>query len=496
MRTRNYFPILWAVLACLIPSAAGSAGTSADRPNVLFILSDDHSAPFLGCYGNKVIRTPNLDRFASEGMLFDRQFCGAPQCVPSRATFMTGRSPVSVRMTRFSSPLPADVPALPDLLRAAGYYTGVCRRYFHLDGPFRPGSASGPVYERHPELLTFAGRVDFLDRDSPSSETVPVINRFLDQVPAGKPFFLWVNFNDPHHPWDRDAVAPPPDPATPPVPPYLPDLPETRDALARHYGEIERMDGEFRSVLDILDRRGLTTSTLVVFLGDNGYAFPHGKGSLHDPGLNTPLLVRWPGKVKPGGRSSALISGEDVAPTLMEAAGAPVPKEMTGRSFLKLLTGGPYEERRYVFAERGVHASATYNENTKSSGYDLSRCVRSKQFKLIYNCTPFVPYSPVDSAGQSYWKRMEELHRDGKLAPELDRAYFTVPRPIFELYDLDKDPSELHNLAGVPEYREIEHELKAALHEKMMLDNDYLPQPLAENPGRQGRASRERKGED
>ena len=131
------------------------AAVSTPRPNLLFILSDDQSVPHLGCYGDKAIKTPNLDRFASQGMCFDKHFCGAPQCVPSRAAFMTGRSPVEVRISRFSSPLPADVPALPDLLRAGGYFTGICRRDYHLDGPGKMGPASGGVFDRHPELRTF-----------------------------------------------------------------------------------------------------------------------------------------------------------------------------------------------------------------------------------------------------------------------------------------------------------------------------------------------------
>src|SRR4029077_5263374 len=132
------------------------------------------------------------------------------------------------------------------------------------------------------------------------------------------------------------------------VPPYLPDIPEVRRDLARYYDEVAAMDEEFQWVMDILDKRDLAKNTLVVFLGDNGFAFPHGKGSLYDPGLNTPLLLRWPGHVKPGSRPSELISGEDIAPTLLEAAGVPSAKGMTGRSFLKLLEGTEFEGRKYV----------------------------------------------------------------------------------------------------------------------------------------------------
>ncbi len=179
--------------------------TQAARPNILFILSDDQSVPHLGCLGEKGIRTPNLDRFASEGILCDKQFCGAPQCVPSRATFMTGRSPVADRITRFSSPLPGNIPALPDLLKASGYYVGICRRNFHLDGPEKRGPITDDVFKKHPELRTFDQRADFVDRNSPREQTVPIVNGFLDKVPSNKPFFLWVNFNEPHHAWNRPA---------------------------------------------------------------------------------------------------------------------------------------------------------------------------------------------------------------------------------------------------------------------------------------------------
>lgn len=469
--------------AVSIPAAAvptPNVQQPGSQPNILLILSDDQSVPHLGCYGDKAARTPNIDRFASQGMLLDKHFCVAPQCVPSRAGFITGRSAVAARITRFSSPLPADVPGLPDLLRAHGYFTGICRRNFHLDGPEKVGGATAQVFEKHPELRSFRQRVDFLDVNSPREKTVSVVSEFLDKVQAGKRFFLWLNFNEPHHPWNRPAPSEPTDPTKIAVPPYLPDIPEVRRDLARYYDEVAEMDEEFQWVMDILDKRGLAKDTLVVFLGDNGYAFPHGKGSLHDPGLNTPLAVRWPGKVKAGTRSSELISGEDITPTLLNAAGAPVPREMTGRSFLKLLLGKKSEVRRFIFAERGPHGQSTFNENTKANAFDQSRCVRSKQFKLIYNCTPNQIYLPVDSSGDRYWKAMAALNKEGKLAPEFVRAYFTTPRPVFELYDLEHDPGELNNVAGEREFAKVERELKTALQEKMILDYDYLPLPMAD----------------
>jgi N-sulfoglucosamine sulfohydrolase len=466
-------------LLCLLLSLGVVGARAASPPNILLILSDDQSVPHLGCYGNSDLRTPNFDRFAAEGMRFNKYFTVAPQCVPSRAGVMTGRSAVAARMTRFNAPLPRDIITLPEVLRAqGGYFTGVCRRSFHLDGPSggRLGGLTDSLYEKH-NLRSFEERVDFLDRNSPRTQTKAKVEEFFGKVPKGKPWFLWVNFNDPHHPWDKDAVANPPDPAKLKLPPELPDLPGVRSDLARFYSEVMRADEEFQWVLDIVKQRGFAENTLVLFAGDNGYAFPHGKGSLYDPGLNVPFLVRWPGKIKAGAVASELVSGEDLAPTCIDAAGLKAPKEMTGRSIVPLLRGQAYTGRTHIFAERGVHGSSTFDESTKASGYDLSRCVRSDRYKLIYNCTPWMEYQPVDSAGQPGWKAILAAKDAGTLAPQFVKAYFTSPRPIYELFDLQADPGELNNLAGRKELATIEKQLRHALLEKMLLDQDYLPLP-------------------
>ncbi|HET8549022.1 MAG TPA: sulfatase [Bryobacteraceae bacterium] len=448
----------------------------AKRTNLLFILSDDHSVPFLGAYGAKWLSTPNVDRFAREGMRFDRMFTSAPQCVPSRTALMTGRSPVAVRMGRFNSPLPPNVATLPEVLRAAGYYTGVCGRYFHLDGVIKAGAVTQAIYETH-GLRTWQRRIDYLDT-SPQGQTQARFQEFLSKAPPGKPWFFWINYSDPHHPWDMQIRKI--DPAAVEVPPYLPDLPGVREDLARYGAEVEHMDSLFEQAIGVLRRSGAEENTLVVFCGDNGLAFPHGKGSLYDPGLNVPLIARWPGRVKAGGSTRALISGEDLAPTLIEAAGAKPPREISGRSFLPLLTGAAYEPRRHIFAARLHHGNSPFGPNTKAAGFDLSRCARSDRWKLIYNCTPHMEYQPVDSARDPAWQQMVAAHAEGKLSSKHDSAYFGRPRPVFELYDLDNDPGELDNVAGRAETAQTQRELMMALQEKMILDYDFLPPPMAE----------------
>lgn len=465
-------------LPLLLLAFTGSFAQAA-KPNIVFVLSDDHSYPFVGCYGRPEMKTPHLDQFAAEGMKFHRMFTGAPQCVPSRATFLTGRSPVACRITRFSSPLPRDEITYPEILKKdAGYFVGVLGRSYHLDGSGRSPEASSRVFEAN-RLQTFKERFDYVD--ATGQDTIPqTMNAFFDQRPKDKPYYLWVNFSDPHHPWSTGEN--PPDPAKLEVPGSLPDLPGVRADLSRYEGEIEHMDSDFKRVLDIIRERAGLENTLIIFTGDNGMAFPSGKGNLHDPGLNVPLLVWWPGVVKPGGESRSLISGEDVAPTCLEAAGLPVPARISGRSFLPLLKGEDFEPRRYVFAERGPHGSATFNENTSASGVDYSRAVRSDRYKLIYNVTPSHRYTPVDSAGDPSWQDIVKAHEEKQLASEFETLWFTSPRAVYELYDLEKDPHELRNLAGQKDMQAVEQELKEALQEKMILDYDYLPLPIAGAP--------------
>ncbi|MEQ1831159.1 MAG: sulfatase-like hydrolase/transferase, partial [Pirellula sp.] len=238
-------------IALLMVSACAYA---AERPNILILLSDDHSYPYVSCYGSPNVRTPNLDSLAAEGIKFHRYFTAAPQCVPARAALMTGRSPVAARMTRFTSPLPHDEVTLPELLRdQAGYYTGVCGRSFHLDGPGnRNGEAIGDLLSKH-NLRTFSERVDFL-KPGPDTEVATLVSEFLDKRPADKPFFMWANFSDPHHVWNADTVFRP-DPKSLVLPPQFPDLPGMREQFADYCAEINRLDVSVSRVIDVLKQR-------------------------------------------------------------------------------------------------------------------------------------------------------------------------------------------------------------------------------------------------
>ena len=435
--------------------------------NILFILSDDHSVPYVGCYGNPDLKTPNLDSMAADGMRFDRTYTTAPQCVPSRASLMSGRSAVDIRMTRFSAPLPAEIIAFPELLRKSGYYTGLIGRTYHLDGQgrFAP-EITKRVFEEH-NLRTFPRRVDYIDEEKANLE------EFLAKVPAGHPFFLQIGFSDPHRPFDAKDYEPDPNSLT--IPESMPDTPLVRQDLAGHYGEIQRLDDSIGKTLKLIKDRGLEDNTIVVFMGDNGAALLRSKGTLYEGGLKVPLLIRWPGHVKGGSVCDVLISGEDIAPTFLELAGISPPEKMTGISFVNVLEGKPFKGREHVFAARGSHAS---NLPINTAAFDLGRCVISKRYKLIYNALWQLPYTPVDFEEQPFWKDLGRRNAEGTLGPKFSRALFAEHRPMFEIYDLEKDPDEFDNLAGRPKTADIEKKLKELLQEWMILNQDYLPLPI------------------
>lgn len=447
-----------------------SAHAQTVRPNVLLVLSDDHSAPHVGAYGNPDIKTPNLDVFARQGMRFNRAYVAAPQCVPSRAALMTGRSPVAIQMTRFSAPLAEEYKVWLEVLRTQGWFTGVAGRTYHLDGSALPPESQA-VFDKH-ELKTFQRRLDYAKAGNARAQ----YREFLDAVPKGKPFALQLSSSDPHRPLDANAIPKPHDPTMIKLPAHYPDTPGVRADFARYYDEIARFDAFFGDVLAELEQRGLADNTLVVFMGDNGASQFRGKGTLYEFGVNVPLLVRWPGHVKPGAVTNDLISGEDLAPTFLEACGQQPLREMTGRSFLKLLRGdAEYAARQFVFAERGAHGSGLPNG---AAPFDLGRVVVGPRYKLIYNALWQLPYQPVDFNQDAFWKELQQMHQDGKLSPDMSRLYFSPTRPMFELFDLQVDPGEFKNLIDSPEYGAIARELKAVMQEWMILQRDFLPLPV------------------
>lgn len=469
---------LWPLLLLGSLMALGSACPAA-RPNILLILSDDHSAPHLGCYGDPDARTPNLDAFAAEGMRFNRAYTTAPQCAPSRASIYTGRSPIAIGSSRFPLPPRREHAFFTDVLRQDGYWVGLDGRHHHLSG-----RSAGEPHEdaglQDAGLKYLNDRFDHVAVHSTGKDATGAFKAALDQVPSGKPFFLYFGFNQPHRGYRRQADDKVTmfDPARLRLPPDFPDLPEVREDYANFLYTVNLLDRGFGQVMKILQERGLAENTLVAFMGDNGEALLRGKGTLYERGCHVPLLVRWPGVVKPGTTSDILVSGEDLAGTFLEAAGLSVPREMTGVSFLPALQGRPFTGREYVFTERGWH----WGPITRTDGLDLSRAITSQRYRLIFNLLPDRAYTPVDMVREKAWHAIVRAGAEGKLSDLHDRLLLRVPRPTLELFDLQADPYELKNLAGDPAMKEIETRLRNELARWMVRDGDFLPIPSLNYP--------------
>lgn len=467
MNTKRFISLAAITVAC-----TQSILAQQEKPNILFIISDDHSVPFLGCYGNEDIKTPNFDKFASQGMVFDRAYVTAPQSAPSRSSFFSGRSTISTTMSMFSLPLPGDVIIYPDILKKNGYYIGVTARSHHQDGLKRNKDIKEAI-ERN-NMATFGQRFDY---HRIGGQPLPELKVFLDKAASegkGKPFYGQVSFYDPHRPWDKNAIPEPHDPKTIKLPDNYPDNELIREDFARHYDEIARMDTQFGLMMEELEKRGLANNTIVVFVGDNGSALLRGKGTLYELGINIPLIIRWPGKIKPGTYSSKLVSGEDFAPTLLELAGFKADEKMTGHSFAHTLLGKPGKDREWVFSARGAHAE---DLPVTTKDFDLIRAIVTDRYKLIYNPVRELAYWPVDFSHEPFWLDMVEQNRTDFIDREWKARYFSE-RPMFELYDLQNDPQELNNLAGKKEYAEIEKKLRDTMAEKMLTDRDYVPLPF------------------
>ena len=425
-------PVLLALLLLILSQAASAADS---RPNILFCLADDWSWPHAGVYGDRTVRTPTFDRVAREGMLFNYCFSAAPTCSASRSAMLTGQYPHRLAeggdLWAF---LPVRFPNYVDLLEKSGYVVGFMRK------GWGPGNYAAGGYTRNPG----GNRFDSFEQ-------------FVKTVPEGKPFCFWFASNDPHRPYPRgigalsglgiENVF---------VPPMWPDNEVTRNDVLDYYARTERFDRESGQMLDLLSQCHQLDNTIVLMTGDNGWPFPRCKANLYDGGTRQPLAVRWPGRVKGGQVSDDFINLMDLAPTFLEAGGLKPPPEMTGQSFLRLLTGDEKSGlRNVVFVERERHAAV----RAGLLGYP-SRAIRTREFLYIRNFHPERwpagdpepvrdPYVPFGDTDDGPTKNFILEHRADPAVRKLFDLCF-AKRPAEELYDVRTDPHELKNLAADP----------------------------------------------
>ncbi len=429
------------------------------RPNVVLIVSDDHGLDALGCYGNPVIETPNLDALAAGGVRFTNAFCTTASCSASRSVILSGmynhaNGQYGHQHSYHHFISFPNVKSLPVLLTEADYRTGRIGKYHVAPDEVYKFDVALPGNSRSPVQMADNCR-DFVSGDD------------------NKPFFLYYCTSDPHRgggtanelPGKPDRFGNRPrgaypgvdevkyDPKDVVVPPFLPDLPECRAELAQYYQSVSRVDQGVGRLMRVLRRAGKYDNTVVIYISDNGVAFPGAKTTLYEPGMNLPCIVRDPRQKKKGIACDALVNFADLAPTILDFAGAlPGKSPLQGRSFKSALN----QEHPKGWDE--TYASHTFHEITM---YYPMRVVRQRRYKLIWNIAHGLDYPfASDLWASSTWQATINAGKKhyGKRTVE---AY--LHRPKFELYDLENDPHEVKNLADDPEHQKVLEELKAKL---------------------------------
>lgn len=461
-------PIL-AVLSLLFAGAWRPVRSeqAALRPNILWISAEDLS-PDLGCYGDAYARTPNLDKLASQGARYSNAFSSAPVCAPSRSAIITGMYPTTIGSMHMRSKAvpPAGVKAFTEYLRAAGYY---CVNNAKTDYNFEAPPANRPpdtVWDETSRTAHWRNRPD-----------------------KSQPFFAVFNHEVTHEgqvrsddaTYARNTAALKPDefhdPAKATLPPYYPDTPVVRKTWARYYDLITALDYQIARLLLQLEEDGLADNTIVFFWGDHGRGLTRGKRWVYDSGIKVPLIVRWPGQIKPGVVVDEMVSLMDLGPTVLSLAGLPAPANMQGQAFL----GAQKKTREYVFAHR----------DRMDEAYDMMRAVRDRRYKYIRNFFPGRPYAQYIAYMEEMpiLKEMRRLYKDhfnalgenyGKALNPTQLLFFQPEKPPEELYDTTVDPHEVNNLAAAPEHRAILKRLRGALEQWRRETKDLGLVPEAE----------------
>jgi arylsulfatase A-like enzyme len=412
-------------LVSMFGAAALSAADSA-KPHLVIFLADDHSLLDSTVYGSRDVNTPNMQRLAEAGLTFDRAFVASPSCAPSRAALLTGLMPARNGAEANHSKPKAELKKLPAYLQQQGYEVvsfGKVSHYQHT----RDYGFDHFAHDRfHDDIAISAGI------------------KWLRERKSEKPLCIFFGTNWPHVPWPDDMSGY--NPAKLRIPPTHVDTPRTREARARYYAAVTKMDSELGGVYDAA-REVLGQSTCFIMTADHGAQWPFGKWSCYEAGIRTPLIAVWPGKITAGKRTSAMVSWIDILPTLVEVGGGMPPGDIDGRSFAAVLRGERNEHRDRIFT--------THSSDGRMNIYP-TRSVRTAKYKYIRNLHPEYYYSThVDlvqaNSGPGYFGSWVDKARTDSAAAAVVKRYHE--HPAEELYDLEADPTELKNLAADPKYQ-------------------------------------------
>jgi N-sulfoglucosamine sulfohydrolase len=447
-----------------------------DRPNILFCMADDWGWPHAGAYGDEGVKTPNFDRIAKEGALFHHAYVSSPSCTPSRNSVITGKYHWELGPgANLWSTLPKEHESFIHILRDSGYVTG--RNEAKTWGP---GNIE-PWIAHH--------------GDHPATTSYKTFTQFLDKTEAKeKPFFFWLATSDPHRAYVKGSgKADGIDPAKAHLFKHFPDTDTVRNDIADYYFEVQRWDKLVGSAIAELEKHGLLENTIIIMTSDNGMPFPRSKANLYDSGVRMPFAIRWGKGIPPNRQIEDFISLAGIAPTLLELTETPVPKNMTGQSFTSLLRSeksgriDPAGRPDIVFG-RERHTPA--QEAPEMGGYP-ARALRTTDFLYIRNYLP--ERWPTGHGNAEKANMPGQWYADCDASPTKNYIYENrdkddahrrafelsfAKRPVDELYDLKKDPDQIHNIAANPESQEALTKMKTTLQTRLTHLND----PRATDP--------------
>lgn len=405
---------------------AGLYQQKQPSPNIVIIIGDDIGYGDFGCYGNRFIKTPNIDRIAENGIKFTNVYLTTSSCSPSRSSIISGRYPHNTGAAELHTPLPAGMVLFPRLLKNAGYYVAASGKWHlgdHAKADFDAVNEKGNEIGEGGENRWLAA---------------------LKERPKNKPFFLWLAALDAHRPWKTNEFdgANPPENIIPP--PYLANTLTTRKDMGRYYDEITRFDHYVGLIEKELQLQGVLDNTIIIIMSDNGAAYPRAKTRVYDSGMKTPLIIRWnKSYIKKGSTSNSLISAVDIAPTMIEIAEVKSSPTFQGKSFVPVLKSPEAPFRNYAFSEHNWHDYEA-----------MERMVRSKDFLYVLNLRPMLSnQGPADAVSSVPFNDLKALRDSGKLTIA-QADIFLKPRPTEELYDCRTDQMQLVNLASSPQYQQ------------------------------------------
>ena len=413
-------------LLTLLFAAARVLAADPAKPHLVVFLSDDHSLLDSTVYGAKDVKTPNMQRLAAAGLVFDRAFVASPSCAPSRAALLTGLMPARNGAEANHSRPRAELKKLPAYLKELGYEVVSFGKVSHYQHTGDYGFDHFAHDKYHEDVAISAGI------------------KWLRERKSEKPLCIFFGTNWPHVPWPVEH--PDYDPKKLTIPPTHVDTPRTREARSRYYAAVSTMDAELGDVFNAANEV-LGRNTFFITTADHGAQWPFGKWSCYDAGIRTPMIAVWPGKIAAGTRTNAMVSWIDILPTLVDVAGGVTPQNIDGRSFASVMLGSKQDHRDRIFT--------THSGDGRMNIYP-TRSVRTRDWKYIRNLHPEFYYSThvdlvqANDGGGYFGSWVEEAKSNAGAAAVLKRYH---ERPQEELYELTSDPNELKNLASDPAHK-------------------------------------------